>query len=182
MLTFQHNFRQFYADYGTITVNLHASVPRLELPQLSTNCRVMRCLHYRALNVLKVPQESASQSLQSLVPMVPSQLASNRCWHQSRIVMAEEGKLLEAVTWQTAHTEYLLMMMILYFWKGLLIAAHGSNKTAGFLEMTRVQGRYCQHTVQPRLFLNESWMLWCGILWIWDSRTLGTTNQTWPQI
>jgi len=102
----------------------------------------MRCLHYRALILLKVPQESASQSLQSLVPMVPSQLASNRCWHQNHIVMAEEGKLLEPVTWQTAHTELLLlllllmMMMILYFWKGLLVAeAHGSNRKARFLEL-----------------------------------------------
>lgn len=94
VLTFRHNFRQFYADYETIREDLHASVPRLELPQLS----VMRCLNCRAVILLKVPQESASHSLQSLVPMVLSQLAYNRCWHQSRIVMAEEGRLLEPVT------------------------------------------------------------------------------------
>lgn len=79
-------------------MDLHASLPRLEQPQLSINCRVMRCLHYRVLVLLKEPQGSASQSLQSFVPMVPSQLASNRCWHRSHIVMAEEGKLLEPVT------------------------------------------------------------------------------------
>lgn len=149
VLTFQHNFRQFYADYGTITVDLHASTPKLELHRLSTDCTVRRCLYYRALDLLKVPQESTSQSLQSRVPMVPSQLASNRCWHQSCIVIAEEGKLLEPVTWQTAHTELLLMMMVViwFFWKGLLtVEAHGSNRKARYVEISRVQDPRCQHT------------------------------------
>lgn len=64
LLTSQHHFRQFHADCRTIRKDLHASGPRPELPPLSTNCRVMRCLHHRALVSLKVPQGSASQFLQ----------------------------------------------------------------------------------------------------------------------
>lgn len=58
------------------------------------------CWHYITVIILKSQQESASHSLPSLVPMVHSQLANKRCWHQSYIVMTEEGKL--QVTWQKA--------------------------------------------------------------------------------
>lgn len=158
-------------------MDLHASMPRLKLPQLSTNCRVWD-VYTEEPSSYWMCHKSLPPSLDR--PWFPWSLAS---WPLKQMLASElncygwGGKVIGASDLYRQHIEscWLLMIMILYFWKGLLIAkAHGFNRKARFLEISWVQDPYCQHTVWPQLLLNESWMLW-------DFGGLGISGHWMPQ-
>lgn len=103
---------------------------------------------YNSHHIEKPAGVCSSLFLRSLVPMVDSQLANKRRWHQSCIVMAEEGKL--RVTESAAQTESpLLTIMTLSCWRDWVIGPNRKSRLSRPFEALTCVECCCGKEISP---------------------------------